>query len=153
MRNEKRIPIVLELMLNKDILSNFLNNKSLHILNKITNNCDEIKKFWLENPDLRFGQLLCNLRLIPNIDMENHIWNIEEDNWLIDNYYCKLEDIKFWDVNFYKNGKKRKKIKYVLLKDLRTDHIINIIKFLKKINSLDKLNSKYLEYFNKRIND
>ena len=112
----------------------------------------DIKAYWEKHSDYRWGQLLSNLRLVDK-ETENHIWNIEEDDWLIKNGYCNIEDIKFWGVNYYKNGKKRKSTKYKLLKDLDNDHIKNIIIFFEKYNSLDKLNKEYLEYFNKRIND
>ena len=159
MRNKLRIPICLKLLFQNKILSKFLgdypNNKHLKCgyAKRIHENWNLIEETWLEHSDLRFGQLLCNLRLIQDIDIENHIWNIEEDDWLIKNNYCNFEDIKFWGVNYYKNGKKRKSTKYKLLKDLDNDHIKNIIIFFEKYNSLDKLNKEYLEYFNKRIND
>ena len=55
--------------------------------------------------------------------------------------------------SYYKNNKKRKTTRFVLLKDLDTDHIKNIIKFFEDQNALHRLNKEYLEYFNKRIND
>lgn len=151
MRNPKRIPIALDLMLNKETLLHFLNTSSQKLVDNIYDNWKEIEETWLKYPDLRFGQLLCNLRLIPNIDIENYIWNIEENKWLLDNYYIEFENIKFWGVNYYKNGKKRKKTKHVLLKDLELDHIKNIIKFFEKYNAINTLPKDYLEYFNERM--
>ena len=151
MRNPNRIKICLNLLMNNNLFKFLGNNATGVIVKKIVDNYDLIEKTWNEYPDSRFGQLLCYLRLIPDLTIENHIWNIEEDEWLIRNGYCKIEDVKFWGVLYYKNGNKRKKVKHVLLKDLKTDHIKNIIKFFEKYNSLDKLNKKYLEYFNKRI--
>lgn len=153
MRNPNRIPICLTLLFTDLTLSKFLNTSSQKLVDNIYDNLEEIKETWLKYPDLRFGQLLCNLRLIPDIDIENHIWNIEEDDWLIINNYCNFEDIKFWGVNYYKNGKKRKFTKYKLLKDLDLDHIKNIIKFFENYNALNQLHKEYLEYFNKRINE
>ena len=152
MRNKNRIQIVLDLMLNKEILLHFLNTSSQKLIDDLYNNWEEIKEEWLKSPDQRFGQLLSNLGLVSK-EIENHIWNIDEDDWLIQNGYCNIEDIKFWGVNYYKNGKKRKTTKFKLLKDLDIDHIRNIIIFFEKYNSLDKLNKEYLEYFNKRINN
>lgn len=152
MRNKNRIKIVLDLMLDKETLLHFLNTPSQKLIDNIYNNWEEIKEEWLKSPDQRFGQLLSNLGLVPK-DIEDYIWNIEEDDWLIKNGYCNIEDVKFWGVNYYKNGKQRKTTKFKLLKDLDIDHIKNIIIFFEKYNSLDKLNKEYLEYFNKQIND
>ena len=153
MRNPNRIPICLNYLMNNNLFKFLGNNATGVIVNKIVDNYDLIKKTWNEHPDLRFGQLLCNLRLIPDIDIENHIWNVEEDDWLIRNNYCNFEDIKFWGINYYKNGKKRKSIKYKLLKDLDLNHIKNIIKFFENYNAVGQLNIKYLEYFNKKIDE
>lgn len=152
MRNKLRVSIVLDLMLNKEILLHFLNTSSQKLIDDLYNNWEEIKEEWLKSPDQRFGQLLSNLGLVTK-EIEDRIWNIEEDSWLIKNGYCNIEDIKFWGVNYYKNGKKRKTVKFKLLKDLDIDHIKNIIKFFEDQNMLHKLNKEYLEYFNKRIND
>ena len=153
MRQKLRIQIVLDLMLNKEILLHFLNTSSQKLIDDLYNNWEEIKEEWLKYPDCRLGQLLVNLNLIPSKNIEHIIWNIEEDDWLIKNGYCNIEDIKFWGVNYYKNGKQRKTTKCVLLKDLDNDHIQNIIKFFEKYNTLDFLPKDYLKYFNKIIND
>ena len=150
MRNKNRIQIVLDLMLNKEILLHFLNTSSQKLIDDLYNNWEEIKEAWLKSPDQRFGQLLSNLGLVPK-DIKDYIWNIEEDDWLIKNGYCNIEDIKFWGINYYKNGKQRKTTKFKLLKDLDIDHIQNIIKFFEKYNTLDFLPKDYLKYFNKRI--
>jgi hypothetical protein len=150
MRQKLRIPIVLDLILNIETLLHFLNTPSQKNIDNIYNNWELIEKEWIKYPDQRFGQLLSNLGLVTK-DIENHIWNIEEDNWLIKNGYCNIEDIKFWGVNYHKNGKQRKKTKSVLLKDLKTDHIENIIKFFE--GRLHKIPIKYLGYFNERINN
>ena len=152
MRNKLRVSIVSDLMLNKETLLHFLNTPSQKLIDNIYNNWGKIKEEWLKSPDQRFGQLLSNLGLVPK-NVENYIWNIEEDDWLIKNGYCNIEDIKFWGINYYKNGKQRKSTKYKLLKDLDDDHIRNIIKFFEDNNAINQLNKEYLEYFNKRIND
>ena len=153
MRNKNRIQIVLDLMLNKEILLHFLNTSSQKLIDDLYNNWEEIKEEWLKYPDCRLGQLLVNLNLIPSKNIEHIIWNIEEDDWLIKNGYCNIEDIKFWGINYYKNGKQRKTTKFKLLKDLDIDHIQNIIKFFEDNNILHKLNKEYLEYFNNKINE
>ena len=152
MRNPNRIPICLKLLFQNKMLYHFLGTDTSEQAKKLHENWDLIEKEWLKSPDQRFGQLLSNLGLVSK-EIENHIWNIDEDDWLIQNGYCNSEDIKFWGINYYKNGKQRKSSKDKLLKDLDIDHIRNIIIFFEKYNSLDKLNKEYLEYFNKRIND
>lgn len=151
MRQKLRIPIACNYFHQPEILQRFLKTEDMEIVNRIIHNYTSIMLKWKKSPDMRFGQLLCCMRFIPNSDIENHIWNIEEDDWLIKNGYCNIEDIRFWGVNYYKNGKLRKKIKFKLLKDLDLDHIKNIILFFEKANSLHRLNKQYLEYFNKRI--
>lgn len=148
MRNKKRIPICLKLLFKNKILYQFLSTNTPGGAKKLHESWDLIEKEWNNNSDQRFGQLLSNLNLV-NRDVENIIWNIEEDEWLVNNRYISIEDIKFWGVNYYKNNKLRKKTKYVLLKDLKTDHIESIIKFFE--NRLDRIPFKYLEYFNERI--
>ena len=150
MRSSKRIPICLKLLFQNKILYHFLGTDTSGWAKKLHENWHLIEKEWLKSPDQRFGQLLSNLGLVSK-EIENHIWNIDEDDWLIKNGYCNIEDIKFWGVNYYKNGKQRKTTKYVLLKDLETDHIQNIIKFFE--GRLHRIPVKYLEYFNKRIDD
>jgi len=150
MRNPKRIPIVLKLLFQNRILYKFLGTDTPGWAKKLHENWELIEKEWINNPDQRFGQLLSNLGLVTK-EIEDRIWNIEEDQWLAENGYINYEDVKFWGVNFYKNGNKRKKTKYVLLRDLETDHIKNIIKFFEKYSTIDRIPKNYLEYFNKRI--
>ena len=152
MRNSNRILICSKLLFQNKILYNFLGTNTPGLAKKLHENWNLIEKEWLKSPDQRFGQLLSNLGLVSK-EIEDYIWNIEEDDWLIKNGYCNIEDIKFWGVNYYKNGKQRKSTKYKLLKDLDNDHIQNIIKFFEKYNTLDFLPKDYLKYFNKRIND
>ncbi len=150
MRIKLRIPIILEKMLISDRLKKFLKTENQYIINLIYDNWTDITQEWNRYPDYRFGQLLSNLNLVDK-NIEDCIWNIEEDNWLVENGYIKFEEIKFWGINYYKNNKRRKNTKYKLLKDLDLDHIKNIIIFFEERASLNKLETKYLEYFNNRI--
>lgn len=149
MRNPKRIPICIELFKTKKVLMNFLNNNK-EVFDIITPRWGIIIKTWKENPDLRFGQLLCTLRFIPTLEIENHIWNIEETTWLVQNGYCNYEDINFWGSVFFKNGNPRKQVKHTLLKDLTTTHIKNIIKWFGE-DWETRLQPPYVRYFKKRI--
>lgn len=152
MRNKLRVPILLNIFNDKDVLQKFLRTGDVFIVNNIIEKYTSIMLEWNRYPDYRFGQMLCNLGFVTK-EIEDHIWNIEEVNWLIANNYCNIEDVSFWGVNYYKNGKQRKITKFKLLRDLDIDHIKNIIIFFKDQNALHKLNKQYLEYFNKRIND
>ena len=153
MRNPNRIPICLNYLMNNNLFKFLGNNATGVIVNKIVDNYDLIEKTWNNYPDLRFGQLLCNLRLIPDLDIENHIWNIEEDNWLIENKYCNIEDIKFWGSMYDEHNHRRDEVEFILLKDLTDSHIKGILKWFNDQNALNQINKKYLEYFNKRLNE
>jgi hypothetical protein len=147
MRNKLRIPICLKLFKKKEVFLKFYNNELNYKI--FIKNFKDLSNFWKEYPDLRFGQMLIN----QNIIFDGDHWNIEETKWLINNNFIKLAEIEFWGINYSKEGKLLKNTKFKLLKDLEIDHIKNIIKFFERNNALPRLNKKYLEYFNKRINE
>lgn len=91
MRNPKRIPIALRRFQNQEILKDFLEVSDRHITDYIYKNWSYIEKKWTENPNMRFGQVLCSLRLIPDLEIENRIWNVEETKWLIKNEYLNKD--------------------------------------------------------------
>ena len=97
MRNSKRIPIVLDLFLNKEKLINFLGTPTQKEIDYIYNNWELVEKEWKENPDLRFGQLLCNLRLITSYTIENKImfsiWSVFK--FLNNSYLVVLRNFLF----------------------------------------------------------
>lgn len=147
MRDPRRIPIVLKFFRENPVqLSMFLFSDKLTKSPELTK---EFEKFWKKYPDLRLGQALININLIP----DGQAWFKEEVDWLLDMNYLDVGDIMFWGINYYKNGNLRKTTKYKLLRDLDTDHIKNIVKLFKDINALDKLHKRYLNYFNNRINE
>lgn len=152
MRNPNRISIVLDFFLDEKILKKFLETSSQKLVDNIYDNWEEVESKWKDYPDLRFGQLLCTLNLIPSKTIEDEIWDVEEDYWLIDNKYCKFEEIKFWSSIFDKHNKKRKKVKYILLKDLTNSHIEGIIKWFRNNSDEARIRKDYLRYFKKRIN-
>lgn len=153
MRNPNRILIIHKKLFEKDVLEHFLNSSNNILISELHKYHNYIVQCWINNPDLRFGQLLCNIGLITDKEIEDHIWNIEETLWLVDNNYCSFEDVHFWGINYFKNGKKRKSTKYKLLRDLDLDHIKNIIKFFEDNNAIERIPKRYLNYFNKRINE
>lgn len=153
MRDPKRILIIHKTLFKTEVLKHFLNTEDLELVKGIQKWHSYTVHVWMQNPDLRFGQLLCNIRLIKDIDIENHIWNIEETIWLIDNNYFNFEDLHFWGINYFKNGKKRVNTKYKLLRELDTEHIKNILIFFEKNNAVDKIPKRYLNYFKNRLNE
>lgn len=145
MRNPNRIPIIVKFFRENPVqLSMFLFNDKLSKRIELT---EEFEKFWKSFPDLRLGQALINCGGIP----DGSAWNKEEVDWLIDHEYFKFEELHFWGSNFDKEGNALSETKYKLLQDLDDEHIENIIKFFD--NKYRKINSKYLEYFNKRLNE
>lgn len=143
MRNPNRIPIIIKFFKeNPHELNKFLgievNVKETMIL---------VKQFWNTVPDLRMGQLLINL----GVTVRDQCWFTEEVDWLIEHGYFKFEELHFWGTNFYKNGKRKPKTVYKLLKDLDLDHIENIIKFNKERGQ--RIDQRYLKYFYKRIQE
>ena len=80
MRSAKRIPECLILFRRNLIFLEFTDDEILY--RKFLKNYKYIKSEWLKHPDMRFGQLLCTLRYVDNMDTEHKIWNIEEYNWL-----------------------------------------------------------------------
>lgn len=79
--------------------------------------------YWNENYDQRFGQVLINLN---SIEDTFRIWHDEEQTILLEQG-CKLRDIILWGNNFNKEGERLPKTKWILVKDLNTDHIKAIL--------------------------
>lgn len=93
MREEERVPIVIKTFKkNPKALAKFIGEPTDEIAVAIKKKFPKILKFWSENADLRFGQMLCVLRLVPNIDVENRIWDIEEMSWLTRNEYINKDE-------------------------------------------------------------
>lgn len=142
MRNPKRIPIIIKFFKeNPYELNKFLGEEV-----EFRETIDVLKSYWAKYPDCRMGQLLINHGVVSQSS-----WFTEEVDWLIKHGYFKFEELNFWGTNFYKNGKRKPKTVYKLLKDLDLDHIKAIIKFNKDRGQ--QIDQKYLEYFNKRIQE
>lgn len=152
MRNKERIDITLKCMPWKQFIQDTTKlNKDSKILNRLVenviNNIEDIRKQWKKYPDYRLGQLLINQGYIPDY---YKLWNVEEDDWLIENKALKIEDIKFWGNTYDKDMNRLSETRYILLKDLEDSHIAAILDFFD--DGLVKINENYLKYFNKRIN-
>lgn len=145
MRAKERIPIIWKFFRNNPkVFSEFLEleykeseGQHLHI---------DILKYWLVNPDQRLGQVLIDLNFILD---DFDIWTRDETSWLIDKGYFKFEELSFWGVRYDTNNKPLKQPYSKLLIELTTDHIKNILNFVDNT----RIPYKYLEYFNKRINE
>lgn len=143
MRNPKRIPIIIKFFKeNPHELYKFLGEE---VANEET--IILLKQYWKTVPHQRMGQLLVNL----GMNIKPSCWIKEEVDWLIEHGYFKFEELNFWGTNFYKNGKRKPKTVYKLLKDLNLDHIENIIKFNKERGQ--GIDQRYLKYFYKRIQE
>jgi len=153
MRNPKRIPIVLDLIQNNyhQFLidcgvetDDVLDSTQLFLVKR-----PEIEQFWLENPDLRLGQVFVNMGTIENFP---GFWYYkEETDYVVEKGFCKFEDIHFWGVNYTKEMVRLPETEFRLLKDLDIDHIRAIIIFLEK--NKQNTNPKYMAYFKKRIEE
>ena len=92
-----------------------------HLFDK---NVDVIKEFWLENPFLRFSQVLVNLGILPNIP---GIWYYMEDSDILTALGYNPEDILLWGINYDKDMKLLPKTIYKPISELNSDHLRAII--------------------------
>lgn len=141
MRNEKRIPIIIDFFeKNPEVLNKFANYQVNH------ENCIALlKKDWGKHPDFRLSQFLIVHGVIP----DGVIWNIEETDWLIENNYFQFEELHFWGVNYDENNLRLPNTEFRLLKDLKLDHIKAILELFNGRNL--HLDTEYAKYFSKRI--
>ncbi len=105
----------------------------------------ELYKYWIENPDQRIGQVLINLGIVPD---NTKIWNDEEAEILM-SQGLPIEECVYWISHLDKDNKPLTKSVSRLLKDLDTDHILNIIIYCEE--NYKTLNMKICSYFFKRI--
>ena len=91
------------------------------------NESNPIIKYWKDNPDQRFGQVLINLGIISNVIFR--IWLDEESDILLDQGIAP-EYCLYWTSIYDKDGNLLDKPISKLLKDLDTDHIVNIYKYV-----------------------
>lgn len=92
-------------------------------------NCPEFAhmfEYWHAAPDQRIGQVLINTGIITK-SCDLKIWNDEESDILLDQGIAP-EDCLYWTSIYDKEGNLLDKPVSKLLKDLDTDHIVNIYK-------------------------
>lgn len=146
MRLKERIDIVLKHMDIDLFLSeaNFDKQTILSCKNFYRMNIDKIRDYWLQIPDLRFGQMLINLGYIPD---RFRLWDIEEVDWMLQNGLVGGREILFWGQQFDKDGNKLSKVIYKPIKDLETDHIEKILETQPRLSIL------YVNYFKQELLD
>lgn len=99
-----------------------------------------LKQEWLESYDLRLGQLIWNndyrnmeneLSEFLQCKINKMLFHIE-DNELMLQLGIPARNFFLWGKNFDEHGNQLWKTKFVLLKDIETDHLENIIEYLKE---------------------
>ncbi len=140
MRPIERIPNFIE-KVNWDVLEQRWDVDLPMPLRAKLNKDGSIYKYWLKDPDLRFGQLLINLQLVPD---KLRIWNDEEVDILRDQ---GLEDreILFWGRTMDENRNSLPKIQWILIKDMSTEHINAILEDV--VNNRFNVRNDYLKAF------
>ena len=83
-----------------------------------------IRRYWLKNPDQRFGQILINLEYIPD---RLTIW-MDDDLDILINQGCEPREVMFWGKSYDKDMNPLPEIEWILIKDMTTDHIKAILK-------------------------
>lgn len=150
MRNPQRIDIVLsKINFDQFILSNSnnLTAQSAEILaEKIEGDIDKIRTEWRKYPDLRLGQLLIIKGYVPD---NYRMFNVEEDDWMIENGICSIQDIKFWGNNYDINRNRLTETVYILLKDMNDGHVQAIIDL--EDSGMMRVRKDYLDYFKSRL--
>lgn len=127
MRPKERIAIVLKALNKGDNWERFLKDHlqecySPTHLDLVHKHKQFIRKEWSQNPDERLFQFLINRNFLPDV---HSLFFKEELGWLIKNKILKIRDVFFWRT-YGKTG--RGKGKNVLIKNMDTDHIENILK-------------------------
>jgi len=106
-----------------------------------------LKEEWLKYTDYRLGQLIDNndfktgqkeLSEFLQSKIDRMLFHIE-DNDLLLALGIPVRDFFIWGKNYDENGNQLEKTEYILLKDMGTDHIENVIKYLIENNNLNNI--------------
>jgi hypothetical protein len=137
MRPIERIPLFLKLV-------DWTKLKEKWNIKEINIPIDKIEKEWLKVPDQRIGQFLINQGLVPD---RFNIWNDEYSDIL---YEQGLDprDFIFWTSFYDKYGKELVAPKTMLINEIETDHIKNILKseYLIIPNNIKQIFKNELEF-------
>lgn len=125
MRNKERIPIILKnIEWETFLIDMFGKDYDRDILTHLKSVLPQLKEYWSEYYDMRIGQALINMGVIPD---SLKAWHVEGTEWMIDNKLVKSRDILFWGVNYTKEMEQLPKTDWRLIKDLDTEHIQAIL--------------------------
>jgi hypothetical protein len=103
--------------------------KLQYTLLKISKNINSIESFWSQNPEQRLTQVLVNMGIIENA--AGAWYYVEETEYMITSHILKPEEILFWG-SYGKDG--MQELKYILLKDMETEHIEACLRAQKNMN-------------------
>ena len=142
MRPIKRIPIFLN-RVDFDALEERWNTDISQTLRE--NIFSQVRKYWLENPDQRFGQVLINLCLLPD---SIRIW-CDEENDILDDQNIPSREYLLWGRCYDADMNRLPEIQWILIKDMTTDHIKAILRDVE--NNKMGCKSNYLKAFKEEI--
>jgi len=89
-----------------------------------------VTEYWKENPDMRIGQVLINMQLVPNNIM---IWHAEEPDILM-SQGIPPEECLYWTSMYDKDEKVLDEPITRKVSSLTKEHIIRIVEFMKEHN-------------------
>ena len=121
MRAKERIPIILDAINIPEFLkdANAFDQETIdNCINDWILSWEEIKKFWLDNPDLRLMQVLINTGLLPNAP--GFYYYEEEVDYCLKKGYLQPRQILFWG-SYGKEGKGP--YQQILIKNMTTEHL------------------------------
>ena len=124
MRPKERIPIFLGHIRFQFLEERWGIDMPNSLISRILDPNQDVRKYWEENYDQRFGQMLINLCVIPD---HFHIW-MDEDLKILLDQGCNPRDVVLWGSIYDENHKPLDKIKYRLVRDMDTNHIQSILK-------------------------
>lgn len=125
MRLKERIPNFIEKV---NIENLFLNIWELpvskEIIESIKKDLPRIQQLWSEYPDERFSQTLVNNDYIPNYQ---GFWYYMEESEILKEQGVEASEYLFWGQNYDEKRKRLPETRYILIKELDTDHIKAIL--------------------------
>jgi hypothetical protein len=90
----------------------------------IIHNLHALIRFWLDNQDLRFSQVIVNMGLLPNVP---GLWYYMEDSEILEKLGEEPAEVNYWGSLFDENGDRRDEIYWSKISNLKTNHIARIL--------------------------